>query len=361
VLPSGHLADCDKLCGVNPEPPNLSDRRGRPLRDLRISVTDRCNFRCTYCMPVAAIGHRYDFLPRREILSFEEIERLARICVGLGTRKLRITGGEPLLRAQLPLLIERLDAIEGVEDIALTTNASLLGRYAGVLRAAGLGRITVSLDTLDPEVFKQINGVGVDVERVLEGLEAAGRAGFSQIKINCVVQRGVNDDRLVELARYFRGSGHIVRFIEFMDVGTLNGWDLERVVPAAEILRRIAAEMPLEPAEANYRGEVAQRYVYSDGSGEIGIVTSVSQPFCGDCSRARLSAEGRFVTCLFAATGTDLKGPLRAGASDEELRAMVCSVWSRRIDRYSEERAEEVDRCDQPPEGSRIEMHRIGG
>jgi cyclic pyranopterin phosphate synthase len=312
-------------------------------------------------MPVAATGHRYDFLPRCEILSFEEIERLARICVGLGTQKLRITGGEPLLRAQLPLLIERLAAIAGVEDIALTTNASLLRRHAGVLRAAGLGRITVSLDTLDPEVFRQINGVGVNVGRVLEGIEAAERAGFGQIKINCVVQRGVNDDRLVELARYFRGSGHIVRFIEFMDVGTLNGWDLERVVPAAEIVRRIAAEMPLEPAEANYRGEVAQRYVYGDGSGEIGIITSVTQPFCGDCSRARLSAEGSFVTCLFAATGTDLKGPLRGGASDEELRAMICAVWSRRSARYSEERAEEVARCDQPRERPRIEMHRIGG
>jgi cyclic pyranopterin phosphate synthase len=346
---------------VNPDLPTLSDRQGRPLRDLRISVTDRCNFRCTYCMPVPATGHRYTFLPRREILSFEEIERLARICAELGTRKLRITGGEPLLRAQLPLLIERLVAIDGVEDVALTTNASLLGKYADALRAAGLGRITISLDTLDPEVFKQINGVGVSVERVLEGLEAAERAGFSQVKINCVVQRGVNDDQLVALARHFRGSGHILRFIEFMDVGTLNGWDPERVVPAAEILARISAEMPLEPVGANYRGEVAQRYVCRDGSGEIGIITSVTQPFCGDCSRARLSAEGSFVTCLFAAAGTDLKGPLRAGASDEELRALIRDVWSRRSDRYSEERAERIDRCDQPPDRSRIEMHRIGG
>ncbi len=338
-------------------PVSLQDSYGRPLRDLRISVTDRCNFRCPYCMPAELFGERYEFLPKPEILSFEEIERVARICVALGAEKLRITGGEPLVRAQLPRLIELLSGIEGVSDIALTTNGSLLPAHAEALAAAGLRRVTISLDSLDPEIFEAMSGVGFKVERVLAGIEAAERAGLLPIKLNCVVQRGLNEDGLVELARRFRGPHHVVRFIEFMDVGTLNGWALDKVVPAAEILARIDAELPLEPVEPSYPGEVARRYRYRDGGGEIGVIASVTQPFCGDCTRARLSADGHLVTCLFAKAGHDLKTPLRAGASDEELLALIGGIWRARGDRYSEERASHTDAL--PTE--KIEMYRIGG
>ena len=336
----------------------LADQLVRPLRDLRISVTDRCNFRCSYCMPAEVFGERYEFLPRREILSFEEITRIARVAAGLGAGKLRLTGGEPLLRADLPRLVAMLAALEGVEDLALTTNAYLLPRLAGPLREAGLHRLTISLDSLDPAVFRVLNGVGLTIERVLEGIEAAEKAGFTSLKFNCVVQRGVNEHTLADLARHFRGTGHIVRFIEFMDVGTLNGWDLAQVVPAEEILERVGAEFPLEPAEPNYSGEVARRHRFVDGSGEIGIIASVTQPFCGDCTRARLSADGQLVTCLFASGGHDLKRPLRSGIADRELRDLIRGVWTRRSDRYSELRAAETAAIDP---SDRIEMYRIGG
>lgn len=336
----------------------IKDQLGRRLHDLRISVTDRCNFRCPYCMPAEVFGERYEFLPRREILSFEEITRIARVAAGLGAGKLRLTGGEPLLRADLPRLVAMLAALEGVEDLALTTNAYLLPRLAGPLREAGLHRLTISLDSLDPAVFRVLNGVGLTIERVLEGIEAAEKAGFTSLKFNCVVQRGVNEHTLADLARHFRGTGHIVRFIEFMDVGTLNGWDLAQVVPAEEILERVGAEFPLEPAEPNYSGEVARRHRFVDGSGEIGIIASVTQPFCGDCTRARLSADGQLVTCLFASGGHDLKRPLRSGIADRELRDLIRGVWTRRSDRYSELRAAETAAIDP---SDRIEMYRIGG
>ena len=341
--------------------PPCADKLGRPIHDLRISVTDRCNFRCPYCMPAELYGENYQFLPKTELLSFEEIERLARLFVDLGVEKLRITGGEPLLRHELPRLIERLAVIPGQHDLALTTNGYLLAEQAAVLREAGLERITVSLDSLDEEVFKQMNGRTFGPQRVVAGIDAADRAGIGPIKINCVVQRGVNDHTLVDLARAYRGTGHIVRFIEFMDVGTLNGWDLSQVVTAAEIVERIGAEFPIEPVDRNYRGEVANRYRYRDGSGEIGIIASVSEPFCGDCTRARLTIEGKLVTCLFAAGGTDLRTPLRAGASDGELRDLIEGVWSRRTDRYSEERAELTASGESSSRKAKIEMYQIGG
>jgi cyclic pyranopterin phosphate synthase len=339
--------------------PLLSDRRGRALRDLRISVTDRCNLRCGYCMPAEIFGERYQFLPKPEILTFEEIERVAGLAVRLGARKLRITGGEPLLRAELPKLIARLAALPGVEDVALTTNGLLLARHAEALARAGLRRATVSLDSLDEEVFARMSGRGATVATVLEGIAAATRAGLAPLKINCVVQRDTNEHGLVDLVRHFRGTGAIVRFIEFMDVGTLNRWDHTKVVPAREIRDRIAAELPLLPLEPNYRGEVARRYALADGSGEIGIIASVTQPFCGDCTRARLSADGRLVTCLFASSGTDLKAPLRAGASDAELEQLVAGVWRQRSDRYSEERAEPLP--GDAPAREKIQMYQIGG
>ena len=337
------------------ELPLLTDRFERPLRDLRISVTDRCNFRCPYCMPAEIFGDRYEFLPKPEILSFEEIERLTRIFLGLGVRKLRITGGEPLVRAQLPELVRRLAALEGADDLALTTNGYLLADLAEPLAKSGLRRVTLSLDSLDDEVFRKMNGRGLELERVLAGLDAAVSAGLAPIKLNCVVQRGVNDHTLVELVRRFRGTRHVVRFIEFMDVGTLNRWDMAQVVTASEIRDRISAAFPLVPLEPNYRGEVARRYRFADGAGEIGIIASVTQPFCGDCSRARLSADGRLVTCLFASGGTDLKTPLRLGASDPELADIVRRVWSARTDRYSEERAEPTRQRE------KIQMYQIGG
>ncbi len=335
------------------------DQLGRPLRDLRISVTDRCNLRCPYCMPAEVFGERYAFLPRPELLTFEEIERLARLFVELGVEKLRITGGEPLLRASLPQLVGKLAAIPGLRDLTLTTNGVLLERLAAPLAAAGLRRITVSLDSHDESVFLQMSGGRASSGSVLAGIEAARRAGLSPIKLNCVVQRGVNDAGIVALARAYQATGVVLRFIEFMDVGTLNAWDLSQVMTAREVLERIDAELPLEPIERAYPGEVASRYRYRDGSGEIGLISSVSQPFCGDCTRARLSVDGKLVTCLFATGGADLRAPLRAGASDEELRARIAGVWRLRSDRYSELRAESTDftRRARP----KLEMYQIGG
>jgi cyclic pyranopterin phosphate synthase len=334
----------------------VADTLQRPLRDVRVSVTDRCNFRCPYCMPAEIYGERYRFLPKPEILTFEEIARLARLFVRLGARKIRLTGGEPLLRADLPELVAMLAAIPGVEDLALTTNGHLLPRLSEPLARAGLRRVTVSLDSHDEGVFQRMSGGHSSPARVLEGIAAAEAAGLGPIKLNCVVQRGVNDHTIVELARRFRGTGTIVRFIEYMDVGTKNAWDPAQVFSAREIVAAIDAELPLEPAEPNYRGEVARRWRYRDGTGEIGVIASVTQPFCGDCTRARLTAEGAFVTCLFAAGGRDLKGPLRRGDSDQQLLELMTGVWRRRSDRYSEERARLPLRTLR-----RIEMYQVGG
>jgi cyclic pyranopterin phosphate synthase len=329
------------------------DTLGRPLRDLRISVTDRCNFRCVYCMPSEVFGHDYRFLPRRELLTFEEIERAARVFVDLGVRKLRLTGGEPLLRRDVEQLVARLAAI-GDLDLTLTTNAALLAQKARALADAGLTRVTVSLDSLDDEVFRVMNDVDFPVARVLAGVDAAAEAGLL-VKVNVVVKRGLNEGSVVDIARRFRGTGHAVRFIEYMDVGASNGWRLDDVVPAAEIVAAIGAEFPLEPVEAAYRGEVAQRYRYRDDAGEIGVIASVTQPFCGDCTRARLSADGKLYTCLFAIRGHDLRAILRSGASDEELDAAIKAVWERRTDRYSELRTEETSSL------RKVEMSYIGG
>jgi cyclic pyranopterin phosphate synthase len=329
------------------------DTLGRPLRDLRISVTDRCNFRCVYCMPKEVFGRGYRFMERRELLTFEEIERVVRAFAAHGLEKVRITGGEPLLRRDLEQLIARLAAIDGL-DLTLTTNGALLEGKAQAFREAGLRRVTVSLDALDDETFRAMNDVGFPVERVLAGIRAAAAVGLP-VKVNTVVKRGLNDDSVLELARYFKGSGHIVRFIEYMDVGATNGWRLDDVVPAAEIVRTIDAELPLEPAEPNYRGEVARRWRYRDGTGEIGVIASVTQPFCGDCTRARLSAEGRLYTCLFAVRGHDLRALLRSGAGEDELRATIGRVWARRRDRYSEIRSEETASL------PKVEMSYIGG
>jgi len=333
------------------------DTRDRPLRDLRISVTDRCNFRCTYCMPAEIFGEKYAFLPREELLTFEELETLVRVFVSLGVSKLRISGGEPLLRHDLAKLIQRFSQIEGLADTALTTNATLLPRQAEDLRKAGLGRLTISLDSLDEAVFRQMNGDKLSVAQVLEGIEAAERAGYRQLKINCVVQKGVNDHTIVDLARHFRHSGHILRFIEYMDVGTRNDWDLSQVMSYDEIRDAIGREFPLRPLGANHVGEVAKRLEYEDGAGEIGIITSVSRPFCGDCSRARLTTDGKLVTCLFANSGVDLRGPLRAGESFEAMCERVSRVWGLREDRYSEERG----RATAKPERARMEMYQLGG
>jgi GTP 3',8-cyclase len=330
------------------------DTLRRPLRDLRISVTDRCNFRCTYCMPKEVFGRDYEFLRREQLLTFEEIERLVGIFVAHGVEKVRLTGGEPLLRRELERLVAMLAAVPGL-DLTLTTNGSLLPQKAQVLADAGLRRVTVSLDSLDGEVFMAMNDVDFPVERVLEGIEAAAAAGLSPVKVNMVVKRGTNEDSVVPMARYFHGSGHIVRFIEYMDVGATNGWRLDEVVPAAEIVAAIDAELPLEPLDPNYHGEVARRYRYREGGGEIGVIASVTQPFCGDCTRVRLSADGTLYTCLFAARGHDLKSLLRSGASDAELSAAIRRIWTRRTDRYSELRSEET--VDLP----RVEMSYIGG
>ena len=336
----------------------VRDSFGRPIRDLRISVTDRCNFRCPYCMPAEIYGEKYVFLPRAELLTFEEIARLTRLFADLGVTKVRLTGGEPLVRNGLENLVGLLSRIDGVDDLTLTTNGYLLAQNAQALKDAGLQRITVSLDSLNEEVFKEMNGRNYGTGRVLEGINKADSVGLHPIKINAVVQRGVNDHTIVDLARYFKGTGHVVRFIEYMDVGNLNGWKLDQVVPADEIVERINAEMPLEPVEQNYRGEVALRYRYVDGGGEIGIIASVTRPFCGDCTRARLSTDGKLFTCLFASHGTDLRGPMRDGATDADLRDLITGIWGRREDRYSELRASATSQDD----GARkIEMYQIGG
>ncbi len=336
----------------------ITDTMGRPLKDLRISVTDRCNFRCTYCMPAEIFGESYKFLPKNEILSFEEIARLARIFVEFGVNKLRITGGEPLLRTDLHILIAMLTGMPGLEDLTLTTNAYLLPQQARQLKDAGLQRVTISLDTLDDEVFKEMNGRGISIDRVLQGIDAAAAVGLAPIKINAVVQKGVNDHTVVELARYFKNSGHIVRFIEYMDVGNRNGWKWDQVVPAAEIIQQIDAEMPLEPVDSNYPGEVANRYRYRDGQGEIGVISSVSQPFCANCTRSRLSTDGKLYTCLFASTGVSLRDEMRAGASDDDLKNLIARIWTRRTDRYSEERTELASLQNVP---AKVEMYQIGG
>ena len=332
------------------------DRFGRPLHDLRISVTDRCNFRCTYCMPKELFGASYRFMPRSELLSFEEIVRLTEIFVAHGVRKIRLTGGEPLLRQGLEDLVRMLSAVAGLEDLTLTTNGSLLTpQRARRLRAAGLRRLTVSLDAVDDTVFSSMNDVGFPVEPVLRSIEDAGHAGLSPIKINMVVKRGVNDHEIVPMAERFRGTDHIVRFIEYMDVGNTNGWRMDDVVPAREIVDTIGRVYPLRAVEPNYRGEVARRWHYADGAGEVGVIASVTQPFCGACSRARLSAEGKLYTCLFANTGFDLRRLVRSGTSDEALFAAIGSVWGRRDDRYSELRSSNT------PPHPRIEMSYIGG
>jgi len=332
------------------------DRFGRPLQDLRISVTDRCNFRCTYCMPKEIFGRDFEFMRRDELLSFEEIARVAAAFVRAGVRKLRITGGEPLLRKGIEDLIELLALIEGVEDLTLTTNGSLLARKARALRDAGLDRVTVSLDSMDDTAFMAMNDVGFPVKNVLDAIDAAAAAGLTPVKVNMVVKRGVNDSSVVDMARHFRGTGHIVRFIEYMDVGTTNGWRLDDVVSGKEIVNAVNSVFPLEPVDPNYLGEVAQRYRYVDGRGEIGVITSVTQPFCGECSRARISADGKLYTCLFATHGTDFRQLLRNGASDTELDTAITGVWSNREDRYSEIRTSQTIEI-----GRKVEMSYIGG
>jgi cyclic pyranopterin phosphate synthase len=333
---------------------SVVDGRGRPLRDLRISVTDRCNFRCVYCMPKDVFGRDYPFLPHGELLTFEEITRLARLFKAQGVNKIRLTGGEPLLRKNVERLVEMLAGIGGL-DLTLTTNGALLARKARSLKDAGLGRVTVSLDALDDRIFRAMNDVEFPVERVLEGIDAAAAAGLAPIKLNAVIKRGTNEGEILSLARRFRGSGHILRFIEYMDVGHTNGWRMDEVVPAAEVLKIIDAEFPIEPADANYRGEVAERWRYRDGSGEIGVIASVTQAFCRDCTRARLSTDGKVYTCLFGTEGFDLKTPLRAGASDDELAEAIAAIWHQRSDRYSELRTAATVAL------PKVEMSYIGG
>ena len=334
------------------------DTLGRPLHDLRISVMDRCNFRCPYCMPKETFHEHYRFLRSSERLSFDEITRLTRLFVELGVKKVRLTGGEPLLRPNLAELVGELTAIEGVQDVALTTNSVLLAQHAAELKANGLHRITVSLDSLDPEIFRQMSGGFAERERVLEGIQAALDAGLTPIKINAVVQRGLNDHTAVDLVEHFRKTPVIVRFIEYMDVGNRNHWSLDRVVPSRELVERIGARWALHPVEENYRGEVAERYAFDDGGGEIGFISSVTNPFCGACTRARLSSEGVFYTCLFATQGTDLRAPLRSGATDDELRTLIANTWQRRGDRYSEQRSTLSAR---EHALRKIEMYYIGG
>lgn len=345
----------------SPSPPvgHLPDARGRRVHDLRISVTDRCNFRCTYCMPKAVFDKDYAFLPQSSLLSFEEILRVVRAFVAHGVEKVRLTGGEPLLRRDIERLVAMLAGVRTVTgdplDLTLTTNGSLLARKARALREAGLRRLTVSLDALDDATFRAMNDVDFPVADVLAGIDAAAAAGFGPVKVNVVVKRGVNDDQVVPMAERFRGTGHIVRFIEFMDVGASNGWRLDDVLPSREVVARIGAVHPLEPVDPNYPGEVAERWRYRDGAGEIGVISSVTQPFCGDCSRARLSTEGRLYTCLFAGAGHDLRGLLRAGCDEARLAGAIGHLWSRRTDRYSEIRSSETAGL------RRIEMSYIGG
>jgi len=337
---------------------NPLDRLGRPLHDLRISVMDRCNFRCPYCMPKEQFHENYRFLNSHERLSFDEIVRLSKLFAGLGVRKLRLTGGEPLLRNNLPDLIGDLTGIPGIDDIALTTNGVLLGKHAVDLRANGLKRVTVSLDSLDKDIFARLSGGFGALTQVLGGIEAAIAAGLTPLKINAVIERGVNDHTALELVERFRGSPVIVRFIEFMDVGNRNHWRPEMVVPSRELAARINARWPMRPVSENYQGEVAKRWAFDDGGGEVGFISSVSQPFCGACSRARLSSEGKFYTCLFATQGIDLRAPMRNGADDADLLQLIRGVWNKRSDRYSELREEQRDKI---LEAKKIEMYYIGG
>jgi cyclic pyranopterin phosphate synthase len=333
------------------------DRLGRPLTDLRVSVTDRCSLRCAFCMP----GDRdYQFLPRAELLSYEETARLVRLFAGLGVTKVRLTGGEPLLRRDLSRLVALLSAVPGIDDLALTTNGLLLARDAAALREAGLARVTVSLHSLRPETFDRLSGSRGQLPQVLAGIEAAAAAGLLPVKVNAVVVRGINDGEVVELARFFKRPGFLLRFIEYMDVGTVNGWQPAGVVTADEIAARVGAELPLEPLPRHAAHDVALRFGYRDGAGEMGIIASISRPFCGDCSRARLTADGQLFSCLFATRGLDLKTPLRAGESDEALLERIAAFWRGRTDRYSEERAERLA-AGHPEPAPRVEMYRIGG
>jgi cyclic pyranopterin phosphate synthase len=333
------------------------DRLGRPVRDLRLSVTDRCNFRCPYCMPREVFGPDHAFVPRSEILTYEELTRVVTVFAGLGVTKVRLTGGEPLLRRDLETLISMVAAVPGIDDIAMTTNGSLLAGRAESLRAAGLNRVTVSLDSIDSEVFAELADSRVPLADVLAGIAAARAAGLGPVKLNTVVQRGRNDDGLMDLVTYARDQGHVLRFIEYMDVGTSNGWLQDEVVPAAEIVERVAAVFPVEPVASAMRGEVARRWRYLDGRGEFGVIASVTEPFCTDCTRARVTATGELFTCLFASKGQDLRALLRAGASDDDLRDAVTAVWTRRTDRYSELR----DRTTPGPAPDRAEMSYLGG
>ena len=333
---------------------NLTDTFNRPLRDLRISVTDRCNFRCVYCMPKEIFGSDYPYLPHSEVLNFEEIARLARIFAGHGVKKIRLTGGEPLVRKDVHLLVKMLAEIPGL-DLTLTTNGALLAKQAQALKNAGLKRVTVSLDSLDDEIFKALNDADFPVAKVIEGMDTAASVGLEPIKVNMVVKRGVNESSILPMARFFREKGYILRFIEYMDVGHTNGWRMDDVVSSAEIVKIISAEMPLEPIDPNYRGEVAERWRYTDGSGEIGVVSSVTRAFCRDCNRARISAEGKLYTCLFAVKGHDLKSLIRSGASDDEISQTIARIWGKRDDRYSELRSENT--IDLP----KVEMSHIGG
>lgn len=344
-----------RTVNIIPVRAGLLDRRRRPLRDLRISVMDRCNFRCPYCMPEDKYHKDFRFLGSNERLSFDEILRVAKIFAGLGVRKLRITGGEPLLRPNLPDLIGDLSRVDGIDDIALTTNGVLLAQHAAALKAAGLDRVTVSLDSLDDAVFARMSGGRGNMTRVLEGITEAHQAGLEPIKVNTVIKRGVNDESALDLVEYFRGTGVIVRFIEYMDVGTINHWQRGDTVPSAELVERINARWPMQPVERSYHGEVASRYRFDDAHGEIGFISSVSEPFCGSCTRARLSSDGQLFTCLFSSRGTDLKTPMRDGAGDDKLREIISRVWIHREDRYSELRAEQTDT------GDKVEMYYIGG
>jgi cyclic pyranopterin phosphate synthase len=331
----------------------LVDTRGRPMRDLRISVTDRCNFRCIYCMPREVFDAGHEFLPHSAILSFEEIARLARVFAGLGVKKIRLTGGEPLVRKQLHRLVAMLSEL--AVELTLTTNGSLLARQAGALKQAGLDRVTVSLDSLDDATFRAMNDADFPVAKVIEGIEAAAAAGLAPVKINMVVKRGTNDHDIVAMARRWRGTGHIIRFIEYMDVGSTNGWRMDDVVPSAEVVRRINEAWPLEPIDASYPGEVAERWRYLDGAGEIGVISSVTQAFCSSCNRMRLSTEGSLYTCLFGQSGHDLKSLVRSGASDDEIRNEIAAVWQARTDRYSEIRTSQTIPL------KKVEMSYIGG
>ena len=332
----------------------LTDTLNRPLRDLRISVTDRCNFRCVYCMPKEVFGSDYQFLERSQILTFEEIARLARIFVGHGVRKIRLTGGEPLVRRDLHQLVAMLAPIPDL-DLTLTTNGSLLARQARALKDAGLNRVSVSLDSLDDAIFKAMNDADFPVQKVLEGMDAAAGVGLAPIKVNMVVKRGLNESSILPMARFFREKGYILRFIEYMDVGHTNGWRMDDVIPAAEIIKIINAEMPLEPLNPNYPGEVAERWRYKDRSGEIGVVASVTQAFCRTCNRARISAEGKLYTCLFAIKGHDLRDLMRGGATDDEISQAIARIWGKRGDRYSELRSENTISL------PKVEMSHIGG